>query len=269
MKKTKRLIPMKFASSAATRRLTSRARKLFTVAADLMRFQFRKDPAGIRESRTLHCYHFGGLLARIALPILICQVAPRCAAAEAAPAPQPTATTTNLAAAADLAWNQLQKALRPPTPPEGWRTNSPTQEEREAFNKRNGELAAQVADMASEFYTRFPDHPKAQEARQRELDMRKTAVQLGNGKQVARLNELQDARAKDTQTEPEERFLLRWRSIEREAMKSGPAGSPAFLDEVQKGLFALQKEFPERPEVYDLMMQLLEIRSQEGEADQA
>src|SRR5439155_512146 len=144
-----------------------------------MRFQFRKDPAGIRESRTLHSYHFGGLLARIVLPILICQVPPRCVAAEAAPAPQPTATTTNLAAAADLAWKQLQKALRPPAPPEGWRTN------------------------------------------------------------------------------------------EREAMKSGPAGSPAFLDEAQKGLFALQKEFPERPEVYDLMMQLLEIRSQEGEADQA
>ncbi len=260
---------MKFASPGATRRLTARARNLFTVAADLMRLQFRKDPAGIRESRDVRCSHFSGLLAQIALPILIFQVAPRCAAAEVAPVPQPTATTTNLAAAADLAWKQLQKALRPPAPPESWRTNSPTQEDREAFNKRNGELAAQVADMASEFYTRFPDHPKAQEARQRELDMRKTAAQLGNVKQVARLNELQDARAKDTQTEPEERFLLRWRSIEREAMKSGPAGSPAVLDEVQKGLFALQKEFPERPEVYDLMMQLLEIRSQEGEADQA
>jgi len=163
----------------------------------------------------------------------------------------------------------LLKALRPPVPPESWRTNSPTQEDREAFNKRNGELAAQVADMASEFYTRFPDHPKAQEARQRELEMRKTAVQLGNVKQVARLNELQDARAKDTQTEPEERLLLRWRSIEREAMKSGPAGSPAFLDEVQKGAFVLLKEFPERLEVYDLMLQLLQIRSQEDEADKA
>src|SRR6266516_464186 len=269
MKDTQRLIPMKFASPGATRRLTSRARKLFTVAADLMRFQFRKDPAGIRDSRTLHGYHCGGWLARIALPILICQVAPRCAAAEAAPAPQPTATTTNLAAAADLAWKQLQKALRPPVPPEGWRTNSPTQEEREAFNKRNGELAAQVADMASEFYTRFPDHPKAQEARQRELEMRKTAVQLGNVKQLARLNELQDAPAKDAQTKPEDGFLLRWRSIEREAMKSGPAGSPAFLDEAQKGVFALRKEFPERSEVHDLMMQLLQLRSQEGETDKA
>src|SRR3989442_2995964 len=110
---------MNFASSAAPGRLTAGTRKLFTVAADLMRFQFRKDPAGIRESRTLHCYHFGGLLAQIALPILICQVAPRCAAAEAAPAPQPTATTTNLAAAADLAWRQLQQTLRPPVPLEG------------------------------------------------------------------------------------------------------------------------------------------------------
>jgi len=123
--------------------------------------------------------------------------------------------------------------------------------------------------MASEFYTRFPDHPKAQEARQKELEMRKTAVQLGNVKQVARLNELQDAPAKDKQTEPEEPFLLRWRSIEREAMKSGPAGSPAFLDEVQKGVFTLRKEFPERLEAYQLMMQLLEIRAQEGEADKA
>src|SRR6266481_7025725 len=201
-------------------------------------------------------------LAQIALPILICQVAPPCRTAEAAPLPQPAATATNLAGSdsADLAWKQLQKALRPPAPPESWRTNSPTQEDREAFNKRNGELAAQVADMASEFYTRFPDHPKAQEARQKELEMRKTAVQLGNVKQVARLNELQDAPAKDKQTEPEEPFLLRWRSIEREAMKSGPAGSPAFLDEVQKGVFTLRKEFPERLEVYQLMMQLLEIR---------
>jgi thiol-disulfide isomerase/thioredoxin len=99
--------------------------------------------------------------------------------------------------------------------------------------------------------------------------MRKTAVQLGNVKQVARLNELEDAPAKDTPTKPDEPFLLRWRSIEREAMKSGPAGSPAFLDELQKGVFALRKEFPERSEVYDLMMQLLQIRSQEGEADKA
>src|SRR3989454_1391609 len=271
MRYTLRLILMKLASPGAIRRLAARAKTLFAVAAEVTRLKFRKKSAGIREPRYVGWYYFSCQLAQIALPILICQVAPRCAAAEAAPVPQPAATATNLggSAAADLAWKQLLKALRPPVPPESWRTNSPTQEDREAFNKRNGELAAQVADMASEFYTRFPDHPKAQEARQRELEMRKTAVQLGNVKQVAHLNELQDARAKDTQTEPEDRFLLRWRSIEREAMKSGPAGSPAFLDEVQKGLFALQKEFPERSEVHDLMMQLLQFRSQEGDADKA
>jgi thiol-disulfide isomerase/thioredoxin len=213
-----------------------------------------------------HCYNFNCLIAKSALVMLFCQFAPQCAAAET---PPPTATATNVAgSAAELAWQQLLKAFRPPPPPASWRTNSPTQEEREAFNKRNGELAAQVADMASEFYTRFPAHPKAQEARQRELEMRKTAVQLGNVKQVARLNELQDARAKDTNTEPEDRFVLRWRSIEREASKSG-AGGPAYLDELQKGLFTLKAEFPGRLQVYELMLQMLQIRVNAGEADKA
>src|SRR6266516_809109 len=265
-----RLFPMKFLSPGAIRRLAARAKTRPAVAAEAASLKFGEKSAGIRERRYFGCCYFSWLSAQIALPILICQVAPRCPAAEAAPVPQPAATATNLVSDdADLAWKQLQKALRPPAPPESWQTNSPKQEDREAFNKRNGELAAQVADMASAFYTRFPNHPKAHEARQRALEMRKTAVQLGNVKQLARLNELQDAPAKDAQTKPEDGFLLRWRSIEREAMKSGPAGSPAFLDELQKGVFALRKEFPERSEVYDLMMQLLQTRSQEGEADKA
>jgi len=266
-----RHIRMQVVSSVAIRLLAARAEPLFMVATDAARLKLRKPPFASRERQRPVRLPAGVLLAQVALLFLICQAPPRCAAAETAPAPQPPAIATNQAGndSAEVAWKQLQKALRPPVPPESWRTNSPTQEDREAFNKRNGELAAQVADQASEFYTRFPDHPKAQEARQRELDMRKTAVQLGNVKQVARLNELEEGRAKNTQTEPGERFLLRWQSIQREALKSGPSGSPAFLDEVQKGVFTLRKEFPERSEVYELLMQLLQLRSQEGEAEQA
>jgi len=264
MQHPKRHMPMRFIKPGAIQRLAARARSLFT---DVMSPRRSKESAGIRQRRYAGRWQSTGRLARITLLVLICQCGLRCAAADAAPA----ATTTNLAGsdAAELAWKQLQKALRPPVPPESWRTNAPTLEERHAFNVKNGERAAEVADIASEFYTRFPDHPKAQEARQRELEMRKTAVQLGNVKQTARLNELQDQNAptKDAKTEPEDGFLSRWKSIEREALKSGPAGSPAFLDEVQKGTLALRKEFPERSEVYDLMMQLLQIRSQEGDAD--
>ena len=262
---------MKFVSPSALLRLASRAGSRLIVAVEAMRVLFGKESLGTRYRRDIGCRPLTGLCAQIALLILICRFEPGCAAAEAAPVPQAAAGTTNLSDNADLAWKQLQKAFRPPAPPESWRTNSPTLDERNAFNLRNGELAAQAADMASEFYTRFPDHPKAQDARQKELEMRKTAVQLGNVKQVARLNELQDqdSRAKDTPTDAEEPFLLRWRSIEREAMKSGPSGSPAFLDEVQKGVFTLRKEFPDRLEVYDLMLQLLQLRSQEGEADKA
>ena len=120
MKHTKRLIPMKFVSPGALRRFDARARMLFTVAAEVLRLLFRKESAGIRERRYVGCWDFNGLLARIALLALICQVTPRCAAAEAALVPQAAAATTNLAGsdAADLAWKQLQKALRPPAPPE-------------------------------------------------------------------------------------------------------------------------------------------------------
>ena len=271
MQSTQRPMPMKLINPGAIRRLLAGARSPFSNEAEILRSLRPEEPTGNQERRYAGCRQIHGWFARMILLASIFQAGLRCAAADAAPAPQPAAITTNPASAgdADLAWKQLQKSFRPPAPPESWRTNAPTLEERHAFNLRNGELAAKVADMASEFYTRFPDHPKAQEARQKELEMRKTAVQLGNVQQVARLNELQDAPSKDAKTEPEDAFLSRWKSIEREALKSGSAGSPAFLDEVQKGTLTLRKEFPERSEVYDLMMQLLQIRSQEGDADKA
>ena len=186
--------------------------------------------------------------------------------------PEPTASTSTNPPNTDLAeqaWKELLKSLRPPPSPASWRTNSPTREELDAFNKRNGELAGQVADQARDFYTRFPGHPKADEARKRELEMRRVAVQLGNIKQVARLSELEDVRLNDGQGDPDERLSLRWRSIQRTAMKNGPEGSPAFFDGLQEGIISLGKEFPDRPEVFGLMMQMLQIRTQIADADKA
>jgi thiol-disulfide isomerase/thioredoxin len=241
----------------------------FVYPVALRSHRFPGNPTEIRERRFAGWCLFEGRLVPILFLVLSCQFVLQCA--DKAPVPQQPATATSVAGSgdADLAWKELQKSFRPPAPPESWRTNAPTLDERHAFNLKNGELAAQAADMASEFYTRFPDHPKAEEARKKELEMRKTAVQLGNVKQVARLNELEDAGAKDKDTEPEDRFLSRWKSIEREARKSGAAGSPEFFDELQKGVFALRKEFPERSEVYELMLQLFQIWSQQGDAEKA
>lgn len=208
-----------------------------------------------------------------ALAIWVGLVATQSNAAEASKQDPISTTSTNRSEGemAEQAWKALVKALHPPPAPESWRTNTPSPEEIAAFNKRNGELAGQVADQAREFYTRFPNHPKAEEARKKELEMRRTAVQLGNVKQVAQLNKTEDSRrgAGDAPPETDERLLLRWRTVQRQALQSGPEGSPAFFDKLQEGILALAREFPDRPEVFGLMMQLLQFHGQTADGDTA
>src|SRR5438067_2297243 len=89
----------------------------------------------------------------------------------AIPAESP-GTNTNAAASSDSdkASKELQKALRPPMPPADWQGN-PTPEHRQAFHVEQGKLAGEAADKAKDFYTRFPNHDKAAEARKKEYDM--------------------------------------------------------------------------------------------------
>jgi len=219
--------------------------------------------------RSLACL---GQSVSTALAICVGLVATQSNAAEASKQDPIIATSTNRSEgdiAAEQAWKALVKALHPPPAPESWRTNAPSPEEIAAFNKRNGELAGQVADQAREFYTWFPNHPRAEEARKKELEMRRTAVQLGNVKQVAQLNETEDRRGGEAPMETDERLLLRWRTVQRQALQSGPEDSRAYIDKLQEGILTLAKEFPNRPEVFSLMMQLLRIQSQIADGDKA
>src|SRR5688572_23690562 len=81
--------------------------------------------------------------------------------------------------AGDEAWRELLKSFRPPAPPAEWRTNEPTKEQIAAYEKNNGVLAAEAADKSKEFYTKFPSHPRAGEAKNMELKLLSVAVQLG------------------------------------------------------------------------------------------
>jgi thiol-disulfide isomerase/thioredoxin len=166
---------------------------------------------------------------------------------------------------ADAAWKQLQKALRPPSPPPEWQTNRPSSEEIEKFQQQQGKLAAEAADKAKDFYTRFPDHPKAVEARKKEYEMISTASRLGNADVETRLAALEVEHAKDPSLTDDERFELRARAVQRAAMKKQPEGMTAVLNEFEKGARELQKEFPKRPEVYGM---LLEVASN-AEGDKA
>jgi len=79
---------------------------------------------------------------------------------------------------ADKTWKEVEQAMRPPPPPAEWSLTRPTAEQVKEFRIEQGRLAGAAADKAKDFYTRFPNHPKAATARQKQQDMLQVAVRL-------------------------------------------------------------------------------------------
>src|SRR5688572_30806193 len=66
----------------------------------------------------------------------------------------------------DKAWQEVVNSMREPSVPAHWETNAPGKEEVAEFEKQTGALAAGVAAKAHDFYTRFPEHANASDARE-------------------------------------------------------------------------------------------------------
>ena len=166
---------------------------------------------------------------------------------------------------ANKAWQAVEQASRPPTPSAEWRTTRPSQEEIMKFRETQGKVAGEAADKAKDFYTRFPKHDRAGDARKKELELTTFAVQLGNTNRLARLEVLQKERLNDPGLSEDERFELRAQRMQMAAMSKQSEGEAAMLAEFEKGARALQKDFPKREEVYAM---LLEVASN-SEGDKA
>jgi len=165
-------------------------------------------------------------------------------AEEAAVSAANTATNN---AEADKAWRETYKATRAPAPPPEWQEKEPSSEEVAKFY-----LPALIsgADKAKDFYTRFPQHAKAKDARALEYKLLTMAAQrYGGTNQTVRLEALEKARLDDPNLDEDERFQLRMRGAQRLMM-----GLPETMAEVEKAMRAMQKDFPKREEVYQLLM---------------
>ena len=158
----------------------------------------------------------------------------------------------------DAAWLEVQKASRPSSPPKEWNDKRPSREEIQAYQVRQGEMAAKAADVARDFYTKYPKHKNADEARKLEANLSAAAVQLGNTNMAARLAKLEAARLDDKSLPEDERFGRRARAIQQAAMAKKEDGMPAVLAEFEKGVRILQKEFPQRPETYSMLLSIAE-----------
>jgi thiol-disulfide isomerase/thioredoxin len=173
------------------------------------------------------------------------------------------------AAPAESAWNELLKTSEPLDIPEGWARKPPTAKEIQRFHRRSGAVAAKAADQARKFYTRFSGHPKAFRARVMQCELLAAAVHLGVTDRAGELRSAQEALGKEPALTDDDRFSIRSAGIQRIAYYLQFAGYTVNLDEFEKGIRELQKEFPKRPEPYELLLLLAKNRFFEDEIARA
>jgi thiol-disulfide isomerase/thioredoxin len=165
-----------------------------------------------------------------------------CATAAAQNTP---ATATNTPDA-DKAWREVYRA-QSVMPPKEWADTKPTPQQVIEFYDT---ALTKGADKAKDFYTRFPDHPKAAAARKAEYNMIKAVVeQFGDTNQTARLAELQAQKLKDPGLSEDERFGIRMQAAQ-ELLRQSPVDKDKFLEEAR----SLEKDFPKHDEVYQLLL---------------
>lgn len=164
------------------------------------------------------------------------------------------AATNNVEA--DKAWKETFKATQSPMPPKEWADQKPSPQEVMDFYVA---AAVKGADKAKDFYTKFPNHPKAAQARKAEYNLIAIAVEhFGDSKDASRLAELQTQRLNDSSLSDDERFEIRM-----DAVKGLLNQNPPDRDKFLRDASALQKDFPKRTEVYPLL--LMAASSADGE----
>jgi thiol-disulfide isomerase/thioredoxin len=152
---------------------------------------------------------------------------------------------------ADAAWTELQDASRRPQPPADWQTKEPSEKEMSDFLLP---YALALMDKAKDFYTRFPTDSHALEARKQELEMTGVAVTLGATNQLARLDTAGKVLLADPALSEDDRFSIRQGDIQRAAQAKESESEAAAVAELEKGIRALQKEFPKRPEIMQMLL---------------
>jgi thiol-disulfide isomerase/thioredoxin len=159
---------------------------------------------------------------------------------------------------ADMAWQGVEKALQPPDYPPEWSTEKPSKEQIAEFEKKNSQLAATAADKAKEFYTKYPQHEKAADAREQEYKLLNVAVQLGNTNRMKDVIALEEARLKDPKTSEDERLEVRMQQLRRTMRAQQDQKQVVMLETLEKEARKLQKEFPERAEVSSVLLSTAE-----------
>ncbi len=154
---------------------------------------------------------------------------------------------------ADTLLAQLEKAAAPPAQPAEWQGRLPTPEEISAFRVKQTAAAIRAADIAGEFTTRFPTHAKASEAREQRHQLLSSAIRRGDTSRLEQLEKVETEMLADPKLDAEGKFRLRMQGVDRKVGLRQSEGMTAMAEEFEKGARSLQKEFPDRKEIYEIL----------------
>jgi len=174
----------------------------------------------------------------------------------AALVPPPTNLLTHTLAAkeAGAAWDELTTASRGPDSPPGWQTSEPSEKERTDFFLP---YVLALMDKSKDFYTRFPKDSHASDARKQEFEITGVALMsLGATNQQSRLETEEKSLLADPNLPEDQRFEIRESDVERAAKAKVSESEAAALAEFEKGIRDLQKEFPKRPEILKMLLEI-------------
>jgi len=176
--------------------------------------------------------------------------------ASAADAPSTNALSHTLTAtnAAD-AWAELSASAKEPAPPDEWQLKEPTDDEKFHFLLP---FALMLADKSKDFYARFPKDTNAFTARGREFGILTWAVDHGATNQQTRLDSAEAGMLAEPSLTEDDRFDIRQSAIHRAIHRKEAEGDAALLGEFEKGARLLQKDFPKKPEVLAMLLQVAE-----------
>ena len=166
--------------------------------------------------------------------------------------------TNSPAEAADKAWREVYRASQAPFPPAEWQEKQPTPEEQAKFYLP---YLLKGAEKAKDFYTRYPGHPRAADARKKEFDLLSLAGEtFGDTNAAARVEVLQAERLEDPKVSDDERVEIHMQAIRR-LMN----GMPNTQEQLVKEAWALQRDFPKREEAYQVLL----MAAQSADTDSA
>lgn len=149
-----------------------------------------------------------------------------------------------------------QKTPNPKADPAPVQVNPEADKAWQILQSSQQDMQIKLADAARHFHTLFPKDDRAEEAQAAEQEALEIAAALGSDAARKRLDALEKALLDDPKLDADERFEIRVQQVVKTAQAKVEQSRDAAFQELEAGARQLLKEFPGRPEPFQMLLQV-------------